>query len=291
MRRILLTGADGQLGWELRRTLAPLGEVLACTRSDIDLRDERRLRERIREIGPDAIVNAAAYTAVDRAESEEPIAMAVNASAPRILAEEAQRCGASLVHYSTDYVFDGTKVGAYCEDDQPNPINAYGRTKLAGERAVAEVGGRYLIFRTSWVYASRGANFVRTMLRLAKERSELRVVDDQLGAPTWARLIAEATGIAFVQALSASASRSSLSGIYHLTCSGNTTWRAFAETIFANARLAQQPTVVPISSSEYPTPARRPLNSVLSNEKARETFGIALPAWQLALQYCLEETT
>lgn len=287
--KILLTGADGQVGWELRRTLAPLGEVLAFPRGDLDLSDPAALRECVRTLKPEIIANAAAYTAVDRAEAEEAVAHRINADAPGIFAEEAERLGAWLVHYSTDYVFDGSKPGPYVEDDPPNPLNAYGRTKLAGERAVAAVGGRHLIFRTTWVYANRGRNFYLTMLRLAAERNELRVVDDQRGAPTWARLIAEGTALALMRVLADGAQSTRLSGLYHLTCGGAASWHEFAEAIFGQSKLARRPKVLPIRTAEYPTPARRPLNSLLSSDRASKVFGIGLPAWDFAFRMCCEE--
>jgi dTDP-4-dehydrorhamnose reductase len=289
MRRILLTGADGQVGWELRRTLAPLGDVMAFSRDALDLADQNRLRERVRELKPDVIVNAAAYTAVDKGESEEALAALINADAPRVLAEEAERIGAWLVHYSTDYVFDGTKASPYVEDDAPNPINAYGRTKLAGEQAIAALGGRHLIFRTSWVYANRGKNFLLTMLRLAAERDELRVVNDQRGAPTWARLIAEGTSLVLIQVLTDQPRHGFGSGIYHLTCDGVTTWREFAEAIFDNADLARRPRVIPITTAEYPMPAKRPRDSTLANDRLLREFGIRLPTWRSALALCMSE--
>jgi dTDP-4-dehydrorhamnose reductase len=290
VRRILLTGAEGQVGWELRRTLAPLGEVIAFNRSTLDLADLDRLRTTVREIKPDLIVNPAAYTAVDRAEAEESLAFRINAKAPRVMAEEAQRLGAWFMHYSTDYVFDGRKPGAYVEDDEPNPLNAYGRTKLAGERAIAAVGGRHIVFRTSWVYADRGRNFLLTMLRLGQERDELKVVADQRGAPTWARMIAETSSAAAVQLLSTARSgteRDVLAGTYHLTCAGNASWHDFACAIFERRPGIKAPRVEPIETAQYPTPAVRPLNSVLSNTRLQDRFGLALPDWRAALSLCL----
>lgn len=288
MRRILLTGVDGQVGWELQRSLAPLGEVVAFNRLALDLTDLDRLRTTVREIKPDLIVNPAAYTAVDRAETEEDLALRINAEAPRVMAEEAQRLGAWFMHYSTDYVFDGSKSGAYVEDDAPNPLNAYGRTKLAGERTIAAVGGRHVVFRTSWVYADRGRNFLLTMLRLGQERDELKVVADQYGAPTWARMIAEASAAAAVRLLSESqADSNAFSGTYHLTCAGTASWHDFACAIFDRRPGARAPRVLPIDASQYPTPAARPRNSVLDNSRLRERFGISLPEWRTALSLCL----
>jgi dTDP-4-dehydrorhamnose reductase len=267
--RILLTGAGGQVGWELRSTLAALGEVKAFDRARLDLADTPRLVAAVRATQPDAIVNAAAYTAVDKAESERDAAFAVNATAPRVLAEEAKRSGALFVHYSTDYVFDGEKSSPYVEEDPAGPINVYGESKLAGERAVASVGGRYLILRTSWVYGPRGKNFFLTMLRLARERPELRVVGDQIGAPTSSLAIARAT----VELLQ----RGAL-GLYHMTAAGETSWSGFARAILARAGLATP--VVAIRTEDFPTPARRPRNSRLDCSKLRRQCGVALPPWE-----------
>jgi dTDP-4-dehydrorhamnose reductase len=285
MRRIVLTGADGQIGWELRRTLAPLGHVVACARHDLDFSELRGLRQQLRAMKPDVIVNAAAYTAVDAAETNEALALRVNAEAPRVLAEEAGRTGGWLVHYSTDYVFDGTKEGPYTEDDEPNPLSAYGRSKLAGERAIAATGARHLTFRTSWVYAARGRNFLLTMLKLVAERDSLRVVDDQHGAPTWARLVAEATALAVSHCV-AEGRTDSRCGIYHLSCAGHATWREFAEAIIAGSSVARKPSVIPITTAEYPTPALRPRNSILANDRIGAAFGIRLPDWREALALC-----
>lgn len=288
MRRILLTGAGGQVGWELRRTLAALGDVVAFDRTSFDLTDSDRMRSAIRELKPELIVNPAAYTAVDRAEAEENLAHLVNAAAPRVIAEEAARLGAWFVHYSTDYVFDGSKRGPYTEDDEPNPRNAYGRTKLAGERAIAEVAERHVIFRTSWVYADRGKNFLLTMLRLAQDREELRIVADQCGAPTWARLIAEATALSAFRLLSEGKSALSLAGTYHMTCGGEASWYEFAQEIFRLRPTVRVPVLVPIPTSQYPTPAIRPMNSVLGNQRFIDRFGLELPEWRDALTMCLD---
>ena len=232
----------------------------------------------LRAAKPDLIINPAAYTAVDRAESEAEAAMAVNATAPGVIAEEAKRLGAGLIHFSTDYVFDGEKAGPYDEADAPNPLNAYGRSKLEGERAVAQSGARHLILRTSWVYSRRGKNFLLTMLELAKTRPELRIVDDQRGAPTSARALADA--------VAQIARRDWPSGTFHLTCSGATTWFGFARAIFELSP-GPRPSLVAITTPEFPTPARRPKNSVLSNAKATQAFGITLPDWQAALAQTL----
>jgi dTDP-4-dehydrorhamnose reductase len=288
--RILLTGANGQAGWELQRALAPLGEVIACDRSQLDLADPDTLRQRVRTIAPQAIVNAAAYTAVDRAESEPELARAVNAIAPGVLAEEAHLLGAVLVHYSTDYVFDGTKPEPYTESDAPNPLNAYGRTKLEGERAIGASGCRHLTLRTSWVYGTRGSNFLLTMLRLARERRQLRIVDDQVGAPTWCREIAEATATLLAQpALAAPGA----DGLYHLTASGATSWFGFARAIFESKEMARlgitPPLLEAIPTSAYPTPARRPANSRLDCGRLERRAGVRLAAWDAALARALAE--
>lgn len=285
---ILLTGINGQVGWELRRTLCPLGRVVAVDRKELDLADPDAIHAKVRALSPKLIVNPAAYTAVDRAEHEPDQARAINAIAPGVLAEAAKGCGAILVHYSTDYVFDGSKVGPYVEDDAPNPLNVYGATKLEGEEAIRASGARHLILRTSWVYGTRGHNFLLTMQRLMRERAELKIVDDQVGAPTWSRLIAEATALILAQCLSPArgADRPEPWGTYHLTCAGETSWFGFAKAI---AELGGYSTrLKPISTADYPTPARRPANSRLDNSKLARTFGIRLPHWREALDLCLQ---
>ena len=282
--KILITGRNGQVGWELQRVLAPLGQITALDRTELDLADAQSIRRAVRELKPDVVVNAAAYTAVDSAESEPELAIAVNAVAPGILAEETARLGALLVHYSTDYVFDGTKPSPYVEDDTPNPLNVYGSSKLAGEQAIHAIGGKYLILRTSWVYGPRSKNFMLTMLKLANERDELRVVNDQIGAPTSSRAIAEATSRILQKGPAAA-------GVFHLTTSGQTSWFGFAQAIIAqtNDRRPRSPLLTPIPSSAYPTPARRPLNSVLSNDRLRHVFGITLRPWDEELTRLLAE--
>jgi dTDP-4-dehydrorhamnose reductase len=270
--RILLTGATGQVGWELRKTLAPLGEVRFLDRYGLNLADTPTLIASVRALQPGIIVNAAAYTAVDKAEAERDEAFAVNATGPRVLAEEAKRIGAFLVHYSTDYVFDGEKATAYVEDDATNPLSVYGASKLAGERAIATSGCRHLILRTSWVYGPRGRNFYLTMLRLAKERPELRVVDDQVGAPTSSLEIARAT---------ATLLEKRAEGLYHMTAGGETSWCGFARAILEQARMNTP--VVAIRTEDYPTPARRPRNSRLDSSKLRREHGVALAPWEEAL--------
>lgn len=285
--RILILGSSGQLGKELQRSFAGLGEIIACDRSRVDFSKPEQVRGEVRNVAPDIILNAAAYTAVDRAESEPDLAMAVNSKAPEVLAEEAARLGALLVHYSTDYVFDGTKQGSWTENDAKNPINVYGASKLAGEQAIERVGGRYLIFRTSWVYGPHGKNFLFTMLRLGKERDQLNVVDDQVGAPTTSVELADATRM-IVEGVDADrfGTAESWSGIYHMTCSGGASWCRFAKAIFERARPilnGKVPEVRPIPASAYPTPARRPQNSILSNEKLFARFGVTLASWEQAL--------
>lgn len=270
--RILLTGAGGQVGWELKSTLAALGEVRAFDRARLDLADTPRLIAAVRAMQPDAIVNAAAYTAVDKAETEREAAFAVNATAPRVLAEEARRAGVLLVHYSTDYVFDGGKATPYVEDDSTGPLGVYGESKLAGEQAIAASGCRHLILRTSWVYGPRGRNFLLTMLRLAKERPELRVVDDQLGAPTSSLAIARATATLLDRRAQ---------GLYHMTAAGETSWCGFARAILKRAGIATP--VIAIRTEDYPTPARRPRNSRLDCGRLRADFSLVLPPWEKGL--------
>jgi dTDP-4-dehydrorhamnose reductase len=289
MTTILLTGKNGQVGWELRRTLAPLGKVVAVDAQELDLADPAAIREAVRSVRPDIIVNPAAYTAVDKAESEHGLAQAVNGEAPGVFAEEARALGAWMVHYSTDYVFDGEKRGAYLETDAPNPQSVYGKTKLAGEHAVRAAGGKHLIFRTSWVYGSRGHNFMLTMLRLARERKELRVVNDQIGAPTWCRSLAEMTAQVLAQLRRPDCEPGDMSGTYHMTSSGSVSWHGFAAEILGRSGIAPLPALLPIPSSEYPTPASRPGNSVLSNEKLHRTFGLAAGDWRDNLALCMEE--
>ncbi len=287
MRKILLTGKNGQVGWELQRTLAPLGRVIAFDSSELNLADAVAIRQKIQEIKPDIIVNPAAYTAVDKAESEPDLAMAVNGIAPGVLAEEAKKLDAFLVHYSTDYVFDGRKVGAYREDDATNPLGVYGKTKLAGEQAIRATGCDHFIFRTSWVYGARGKNFLLTMLRLARERSELRVVDDQIGAPTWCRSLAEVTAQTLAQRYAINLDKQIKSNTYNLTSINSVSWHGFAAEILRLADI--HPKLLAIPSSEYPTPAARPMNSVMSNDKLMRDFGLSVGSWQDNLQLCMQE--
>lgn len=287
--RILLTGSKGQVGRALQQTLAQLGQVTALDRRALDLADRDAICKTVRECRPELIINAAAYTAVDRAETEAELAMAVNGVAPGVLAEEAKRLGARLVHYSTDYVFDGSKPTAYIEADTPNPLNVYGKTKLAGEEAIRATGVAHHILRTSWVYAAEGANFLNTILRLAKERPELRIVDDQTGAPTWARAIADLTAQILAAGLRGEDPRH---GLYHLTATGAVTWFGFAQAILAEVQKTPGRTVprlIPITTAEYPLPARRPANSRLDTSRLTETFGIRPAPWREMLAQCLRE--
>lgn len=277
----MITGKNGQVGWDLARVLPRLGELRATDRSEIDLADADSIRRVVRETRPEVLVNAAAYTAVDKAEAEPDLAMRINGEAPGILAEEAKRLGALLVHYSTDYVFDGEKAGAYLETDEPNPLGAYGRSKLAGERAIAESGCRHLVFRTCWVYAPRGRNFALTILKAARERPELRVVNDQFGAPTSSAAIAEAT----LRALE----KGGREGIYHMSAGGRTSWHGFAQAIVQGAGLTTPVNAIP--TSEYPTAARRPRNSVLDNSRLNDAFGIRLAPWESGMREVLARLT
>jgi dTDP-4-dehydrorhamnose reductase len=288
--RILLIGKIGQVGFELRRTLAPLAQVACVDFPEIDLTNADSIRRWMREARPRVVINAAAYTAVDKAESDPDRAMKINGLAPGILAEEAAKLGALLVHYSTDYVYDGVKTSAYVETDAPNPLSAYGRSKLAGDRAIQAAGCAHLIFRLCWVYGARGQNFMLTMMRLARERETLRVVKDQFGSPTWSRMVAEATAQAIHQAVAAP-EPGAFTGIYHLAASGLTNWHGFAKAIVGlmPAEEKRCKSVDPIATSEYPLPARRPANSALSCEKLKRTFGLQLPDWEESLKQVLEK--
>ena len=285
--RILVIGSQGQVARELQHSFRGYGEVVAAGRESFDLANERATRDLVRRVQPQIILNAAAYTAVDKAESEVGPAMALNASAPRVLAEEARALDALFVHFSTDYVFDGSKTGPWTEEDAPNPLNVYGRSKMLGESAVSAVGGKSLIFRTSWVYGPHGSNFLFTMLRLAKERAELSIVDDQHGAPTTSIEIAGAVFEVVRKVMAGECGATEhWAGLYHLTCGGDVSWRGFAEAIFARSQAllgGKAPQIKPISTAEYPTPAARPMNSVLSNEKLQARFDVRLPEWETAL--------
>ncbi len=294
--KIVLLGANGQVGWELQRALAPLGELVVLSRDGApghcgDLARPDALAASVRALRPDVIVNAAAYTAVDRAEADEAAARTINATAVAALAAEAARAGAWLVHYSTDYVFDGGGTRAWREDDTPAPLSVYGRTKLEGEQAIRAAGCRHLLLRTSWVYAARGGNFAKTMLRLAAERERLTVVADQVGAPTGAELIADVTA----HALRAARAEPALGGTYHLAAAGETTWCDYARFVVATARergvrLAVRE-IAPIATADYPTPAARPLNSRLDTRRLREAFGLVLPDWRTGVRRMVEEIT
>ena len=294
--KLLLLGPTGQVGWELQRALAPLGEVVACGSKSggalrADFTDPEAVAQLVRRERPDAIVNAAAHTAVDRAESEPEVARQVNATTPGVLAREAAACGAWLVHYGTDYVFDGSGAGPRDEDAATGPLNVYGRTKLEGEDLIRASGCRHLILRTSWVHAARGGNFARTMLRLASEREALNVIDDQIGAPTGADLLADVTA----HALRTLQHDGSLGGTYHCTAGGETSWHGYARFVIDWARDHGQPVKVasealrPIASADYPTPARRPLNSRLDCRRLQAAFGLQLPPWQHGVTRMLHE--
>lgn len=294
--KILLLGANGQVGWELQRSLAPLGDVKVCDRSSANLESLDALRNVVREYGPAIIVNAAAYTAVDKAESEPAKAKAINTDAVVVLADEAKRLNAWLIHYSTDYVFDGSKPGSYVESDETNPQSVYGQTKLDGEEAIRQSGCRHLIFRTSWVYALRGANFAKTMIRLAKERDGLKVVADQFGVPTSASLIADVTALCLYNIeLREDASRDSLSGVYNLVPHGETTWHGFASYVIGNGQERGESFQVPaeniqaITTAEFPVPAKRPANSRLIPAKLEKQFGLSLPLWQVHVDKLITE--
>lgn len=289
---ILLLGKDGQVGWELQRSLAPLGPVTALGRRDGgDLCQPDTLRDTISRLRPSVIVNAAAHTAVDKAESETDLAHAINAVAPGALAQAALEVDALLVHFSTDYVFDGSGHSPRAEDAGTNPLSAYGRTKLEGEQRIQAVGGRHLIFRTSWVYAARGNNFAKTMLRLAQDREQLKVIADQIGAPTGAELIADITAHAIRYARQNPDSQ----GLYHLAAGGETSWHGYAQFVIETARelapdlALKAREVAPILTTEYPTPARRPLNSRLDTHRLRQSFGLDLPEWQHGVRHMLNE--
>mgnify|MGYP001142479370 CR=1 FL=1 len=289
--RILLTGKTGQVGHELERSLSGLGEIIAVDRSQMDLSDLAQVRDVIRTVKPDLIINPAAYTAVDKAESEPELAMRINGEAPGVMAEEAKKIGAAMIHYSTDYVFDGSKNTPYLEDDPTCPMNVYGSTKLAGEQAVQAADIPHLILRTSWVYGMHGKNFLLTMLRLAQERDELRIVADQHGSPTWCGTIADSTASIVAKIIDVKSGSDWLqqhSGIYHLTCQGQTTWYGFTKAILEAANIGKKPLLTPIATQDYPLPAKRPAYSVMSGEKFIRNFS-DLPSWESALVSCLQK--
>ena len=292
MTRILVSGRNGQVGHELRRTLSTLGEVIALGRDELDLSNPDQIRTQIQTIKPDFIVNAAAYTAVDAAESNADTAMQINGTAPGIIAEEAKKIGAAAIHYSTDYVFDGSKTTPYVETDSPNPIGVYGKTKLAGEQAIQAVDLPHLILRTSWVYGRYGKNFYNTILRLAYEREELGIVADQIGCPTWSRTIAETTAQLIAQQLGGTGPHfNECSGIYNLVSKGETSWHGFAKLFLEldpNKSQQKLKTLNAIGTDDYPTPAKRPAYSVMSTEKLERTFKLCMPQWQQSVELISE---
>lgn len=290
MTTILLTGKTGQVGSELQHSLAPIGRVIALDRTQMDLTCPDSIRRVIREVSPSIIVNAAGYTAVDKAEAEPELAMRVNAVAPGVMAEEARHLNALLVHYSTDYVFDGRNSEPYTETDEPNPLNAYGRSKLEGERAIVATGCSHLTLRASWIYSNRGVNFVLTMLKLARERESLAVVNDQIGSPSWSRALAQTT----TELLRNIQHAKDATGVYHLSASGYTSRYDFAKKIIEIARQLSNEkeswaTVLPITNTEFPLPAKRPLNVATSKDKIKRAFGIEMASWQSQLRYCLDK--
>ena len=287
--KILLTGITGQVGGELINILKDMGELVSVDRGQLDLSKIDTIEPAVLDIQPDIIINAAAYTAVDKAEEEPNLAMTVNGVAPGVLAKAAKKAGASLIHYSTDYVFDGRSETPYREEDATCPLSIYGKSKLAGEEAVAEAGIPYLIFRTSWVYSLQGKSFLRTIKKLATERDTLRIVDDQIGAPTWACSIALATRKIMEQCLRDRAELS-LSGIFHLTCQGQSSWHGFAKEILSLSDASQNTKLLPIPTSDYPTPAVRPIYSLLSNDKSEKAFAFKMPHWHDALKDCISST-
>lgn len=288
--KILLIGKNGQVGWELCRTLAPLADVVAVDYPEINFTDSVALRRLVAETRPDVVVNAAAYTAVDKAETEPELCHQINATGPGVLAEAAKKLGALMVHYSTDYIFDGAQQTPCVETDAPNPLGVYGQSKLSGDQAVRASGVDHLIFRLCWVYGARGQNFMLTMQRLAREREKLRVVRDQFGCPTWSRMVAETTALALKQVI-ASADRSTYNGAYHLAASGMTSWHGFAARIIElmpeTERKCRE--VAGIATTEYPTPAKRPGYSVLNCDKLQRTFGLRLPDWEASLRQVLDK--
>ena len=289
--KILLTGKTGQIGEELNNIVGDLGNLITVDKEQLDLSKPNSIEPVILDIKPDIIINPAAYTAVDKAEEEPDLAMTVNAIAPGLLAKAARKVGAGLIHYSTDYVFDGYSEIPYKEEDPPNPLNVYGKTKLAGEKALAEAGVPFLIIRTGWVYSLHGKNFLRTIKKLAEEKDIIQVVDDQIGAPTWARSVALKTHQILKQCLNKKwleTKDSSLSGIFHLTCQGKTSWHGFARKVLNISNASQNIKLISIPTSDYPTPATRPSNSLLNNEKIRKVFGIDMPHWKDALKDCID---
>ena len=289
--KILLTGKTGQIGEELNNIVGDLGNLITVDKEQLDLSKPNSIEPVILDTKPDIIINPAAYTAVDKAEEESDLAMTVNAIAPGLLAKAARKVGAGLIHYSTDYVFDGCSKIPYKEEDPPNPLNVYGKTKLAGEKALAEVGVPFLIIRTGWVYSLHGKNFLRTIKKLAEEKDIIQVVDDQIGAPTWARSVALKTHQILKQCLNKKwleTKDSSLSGIFHLTCQGKTSWHGFARKVLNISNASQNIKLIAIPTSDYPAPATRPHNSLLNNEKIQRVFGLDMPHWEDALKDCMD---
>jgi dTDP-4-dehydrorhamnose reductase len=290
--QMLVTGSQGQIGHELLRMLAPLGNVTAIDIADLDLTNAAAVKGFLRQLHPDLIINCAAYTAVDRAESEPELAHAVNATAVEVLASEAARLGAAIIHYSTDYVFDGAKRTPYTPDDKPNPQSVYGRSKLAGEQALMASGAKHLILRTEWVYGLRGRNFVLAILDQAQKKDELRIVNDQTGSPTWCRMIAHFTADIVRASLKGSHGRRDFGGregIYHLTCAGQTTWFDFAQHIFSSPHVSAQPKLIPVSTAEFGARAMRPAHSVLDCSLTEKTFRVRMTPWQAAIDAMLAE--
>ncbi len=289
--KILLTGKTGQIGEELNNIVGDLGNLITVDKEQLDLSKPNSIEPVILDIEPDIIINPAAYTAVDKAEEEPDLAMTVNAIAPGLLAKAARKVGAGLIHYSTDYVFDGCSEIPYKEEDPPNPLNVYGKTKLAGEKALAEAGVPFLIIRTGWVYSLHGKSFLRTIKKLAEEKDIIQVVDDQIGAPTWARSVALKTHQILKQCLNKKwleTKDPSLSGIFHLTCQGKTSWHGFARKVLNISNASQNIKLIAIPTSDYPTPATRPSNSLLNNEKIQKVFGLDMPYWEDALKDCMD---
>ena len=293
--KLLLLGSNGQLGWELQRSISMLGKLKVCDRNTVDFFDLDGLRKLIRGYKPDVIVNAAAYTDVDKAESDEENACQINSKAVDLLAQEAKVLDAWLIHYSTDYVFDGTKMGAYIEEDKTNPLSIYGKTKLQGEEAIKKSKCKYLIFRTSWLYGAHGKNFFKTIIKLAKERDELRVISNQIGAPTSAELVADVTSLCLYRIAQNSLSSKEISGIYHLTSTGKASWYEFAKYIIIEAQkfggvfLTNPENIIAVNTSEYVLPAKRPVNSLLDTQKLCKTFNLYLPAWQIHADRAIKE--
>jgi dTDP-4-dehydrorhamnose reductase len=292
MKKILITGVLGQVGHELQRSLSPFGHIIGIDKDEMDLNNPPDIREYIRKVNPDIIVNPGAYTAVDLAEKDVDICMAINNTASLVIAEEAKALNALLIHYSTDYVFDGKATYPVKETHIPNPLNVYGASKLAGEKAIQEIGGKHLILRTSWVYGTRGKNFLLTMLKLGEQKNHLNIVSDQIGAPTWSRMIAEATSQIIAKAPYLE-DQENFYGIYNLTSAGKTSWLEFADTIFTDYSLKnphyKRPNLSGILTADYKTPAARPLNSLLCQDKLKSTFGIFIPDWKTALKLCMQD--